>query len=164
MRGVSLLSDMFLLIIIMVEVILMVGIIWVFQSVYGVESSLGLVNPRYVTLNVLFKPAKYESTFLSFLELDCTTCIQKISMKEIMNAVAIQESTTVEVKGEVIDAIQASEDLLNQMLDKKSYLLKIRNPQMVIAESQVLPASLQKVSTKLLLLDGEDVDLDLYVG
>ena len=88
MKGVEIFADLFLTILIVVEVILMVGIIWVFQIIYGVESQTGITdvfdNPRQVSLNILFKPSKYESTFLTFLELDCKNCAQKISMKEIM--------------------------------------------------------------------------------
>jgi len=174
MKGVTLFADLFLLVILMVEIILMVGIIWIFQLIYGVESQMGITdyfdNPRQVSLNILYKPTKYESTFLSFLELDCRRCSQKISMKEIMNAVAIQGRTDIELYGESIDASLASGELLGDLLENKEreqkldYLLKIRDPELIISKTDDLPQQLQKVSTNIPLLNGEIVDLELYVG
>jgi len=168
MKGITLLSDLFLLLILIVEVIIIVGLVWVFEIIYGVESRVGITqpfnNPREVILNVLFKPVKYESALLAFLELDCKSCEQRISMKDILNAVAIQGKKDVWLNGESIDAEEVSKELLDELLELKPYLLKTREPQIIIAQSTTLPAQLQKVSTNLFLLDGAPIDLELYVG
>jgi len=168
MKGITLFSDIILLIIIVVEVVLIVGLIWVLQIVYGVESQIGLTkpfdNPRQISLNVLYKPVKYESILLTFLEIDCKTCAQKIPMKDILNAVAIQGKTDIWLNFETIDATKTSTELLDKMLETESYLLKIREPELIIAQTDDLPPQLQKVSTDLHLLNGRSVDLELYVG
>lgn len=161
MKGI--IAGIFLLIMLIIVVLLISGLIWVFTGIYGVESHLGLAGPREVALNVLFKQTTLESTLLSFLELE----YQGIPMKKILNAVVIQCKTDVWVENEFINAEEAAkhyfEDPVEGMLKSKRYLLKIRNPEIIIAKSEDLPRSLQKVSTKLFLLNGDDVDLELYV-
>lgn len=145
--------------------ILMSALIWVFTIIYGVEASFGVVNPRTVTLNVFFKPVNYESAFLAFLESDYISSSGKnIPMKKILNAVVIQNKTDIWLEGEPINAKSASENLLNEMIDKP-YLLKIAKPEIKIAESAAaLPPNVQKISTNLFLLNGNYVELEFYVG
>lgn len=160
MKGIELLSDLFILFMLIIIVILMCGLIWAFTLIYGVESSLGLVNPRQVTLRILFQPLKYESVLLTFLELEH----QEMPMKKILNVVAIQGTTDIWIDGKTIDAKSVSEGFLTEILEEKTYLLKTINPEIIIARSSTLSSSLQKVSTKLFLLDGESINLELYVG
>ena len=160
MKGITLLSDFFLLIILIIVIIMMSGLLWVIMLIYGVEAQLGFVNPREVTLRVLFNPLKYESVLLTFLELEH----QGIRMKKILNSVAIQNSLNVWVDGKPIDASEVSEEFLNQLLEGRTYLLKIVKPEIIIAKSTVLSSSLQKTSTKLFLLNGNFVELEFYVG
>ncbi len=90
-------------------------------------------------------------------------------MKKLLNAVAIQNNTTVWMpeangnNGGFINVSIISNNFLDDLLIGKIYLLKIRNPEIIIVESET--SSLwQKISTELFLLDGKPVDLDLYVG
>ena len=161
MKGIFLLSSLFTFIILIIVIIMMTSLIWIFTEIYVVEESLGLVNPREVEIRILFNPARYESALLSFLELEH----QGIPMKKILNAVAIQNSAEVWIP-KIKDSIVVSDisrDFLNDMLNGKPYLLKIREPEIIIgafSESSIW----QKVSTKAFLLNGEPVDLELYVG
>jgi hypothetical protein len=161
MKGIFLLSSLFSILILIIVIVLMSSLIWIFTEIYGVEANMGLVNPREVKIRILFNPAKYESVLLSFLELEH----QGMPMKKILNAVVIQndaEAWMTEIK-DFIDVSKISSDFLNQMLDGKPYLLKIREPELIISsfsESSIW----QKVSTKVFLLDGSDIDVELYIG
>jgi hypothetical protein len=161
MKGIFLLSSLFLFILLIIVVIMMSSLIWIFTEIYGVEARLGLANPREVIIKILFNPARYESALLALLELE----YQGIPMKKILNAVAIQNNTTIWLPEihDFIDASEISNDFLNQLLEGRSYLLKIREPEIIIA-SFSKSSTLQKVSTKIFLLNGEPVDLELYVG
>jgi len=165
MKGIDLLADIFLFIVLLMVTILMSALIWVFTVVYGVEASFGLVNPRTVTMTVLFKPINYESTFISFLECDYVAPSGRvIPMKKILNAVAIQNTTIIWLDGESIDAEATTTTLLNKMSDKP-YLLKIVKPEIIIAEHNFQQLQqFQKTNTKLFLLNGNYVDLEFYVG
>jgi hypothetical protein len=158
MKGITLFSDLFVLFMLIVVIILMCSLVWVFTEIYGVEASLGLVSPRTVTLRIFFNPIKYESALSAFLELK----YEGMSMKKILNVVAIQKNTNIWIDGKSIDATQVSKTFLDQMINKP-YLLKIREPEIVIASS-LSALNWQKVSTKLFLLDGKYVDLEFYVG
>ena len=165
MRGIELFSDLFLLFILIIVVIIVTSLVWVFTEIKVVGSALGIINPREATIRILFNPVKYESTLLTFLELRH----DGIPMKKILNAVAIQNNTTVWLpdanggKGDFIDASVVSKNFLDEIIKSNIYLLKIRDPEIIIVESGS-SSRWQKTSTELFLLDGKPVDLDLYVG
>jgi hypothetical protein len=157
-KGVTLLSNIFLFIMILVLMVLMGIFIWAVMLIQGVEAQLGISSPRNIELTVLFKPVDYDTTLLSFLE----TEYQGVPMKRIINAVAIQETTDVWIEGKNIDVKMVSEDFLK--IIEKPYLLKIRDPEIILAENEKLSLDIQKVSTNVFLLNGDSIDLELYVG
>ena len=145
---------------IIVVILLVSGLIWIFTEIYGVGAKLGAINPREVTLRIFFKPVEDESVLLSFLE----STYQGIPMKRIINVVAVQGTTDIWLDNKFIDAKRASEYFLDQVYPGRGYMLKFSNPEIIIAESAIsLKKDLQIVSTKLFLLDGSDVTLQLLV-
>lgn len=161
MKGIELLSDLFLLFMLIIVIILITSLIWVFTEIKVVTYGLGVVKPREATIRILFNPVRYESALLTFLELKH----QDIPMKKILNAIAIQNNTKVwmpETSG-FIDASAVSKGFLDEILKGKSYLLKIRDPEIIIAESGK-SSRWQKTSIELFLLNGKPVDLELYVS
>jgi hypothetical protein len=162
MKGIELLSDLFSVFMLIIIIIIMVGLIWIFTEIKFVAYGTGLVKARDVTIRILFNPVKYDSVLLTFLELRP----QGIPMKKILNAAAIQNTTRpwMPETSSFVNAAQISYDILSQqLLTGKSYLLKIRNPEIVIAQSGN-SYDWQKTSTELFLLNGKPVDLELYVG
>jgi len=159
MKGVTLISDLFLLITSLALTVLMISFIWALIVIHGVEGSLGITSPRNVGYKVMFNPINYDTTLLAFLELNNNG----ITMKKLINAVVVQNNTIVWLDGRFIDAKTVSENYLSSFIDRP-YLLKTRNPEIDIAESGTLLGTFQKVSMKLFTLNGEDVDLELYVG
>ena len=162
MKGISILASLFLVMMLIMVILLVSGLIWVFTEIYGVGAKLGLINPREVTLRIFFKPVEDESVLLSFLE--CK--YNGIQMKRILNAVAIQGTTNIWLDNEFIDAKIASEYFLNRVYAEKGYgyILKISDPEIIIADSAIpIKKELQTVSTKLFLLDGKNVNLQLLV-
>ncbi len=161
MKGIELLSDLFSVFVLIIIIIIMVSLIWIFTEIKFVAYGTGLVKARDVTIRILFNSVKYDSVLLTFLELRP----QGIPMKKILNAAAIQNTTRpwMPETSSFVNAAQMSDDVLNQLLEGKSYLLKIRNPEIVIAQSGN-SYDWQKTSTELFLLNGKPVDLELYVG
>ncbi len=161
MKGIELLSDLFTLFMLIIIIMIMVSLIWIFTEIKIVAYGTGLVKARDVTIRILFNPVKYDSVLLTFLELRS----QNMPIKKILNAVAIQNTTKpwMPETRSFIDAAQISNNILNQLLTGKSYLLKIRDPEVIIAKSGN-SYDWQKSSTELFLLNGKPVDLELYVG
>ena len=162
MKGVTIISDIFLLIMSLALTILMVGFIYAMIFIHGVEAQLGVASPRSVEYEVLFNPVEYDTTLLAYLEYK----YEGIPMKKVLNAVAIQRKRIIWIDGKSVNAKIVSEDYFKDLITRP-YLLKIREPEIHIAKSGVLPAApatIQKISTKLFLLNGESVDLELYVG
>jgi len=163
MKGIESLSDLYLLFMLIIVVIIMTSIIWVLTEIRTVASDIGWLHTRDVDIRLLFNPVRYDSALLTFLELREPTW--KIPMKKLLNAVAIQNTTNVwlpEAKS-FIDVSGNSTAFLDEILNGKVYLLKIRDPEIIIAESGTA-STLEKTSTELFLLNGKTVDLDLYVG
>jgi hypothetical protein len=160
MKGVSLLSDMFLMFALAAIVILMVTFIYYLWLARGVESALGMTGPQKIAITLFFKPVKYDSAFLSFLELNTTD--DGIPMKVLLEQAAIQNSTKVWINGETIDVSAKVNELLPKMINS-TYILKITEPEIVIAEKGS-SKSFEKTTVKLFLLDGKYRDLELYVG
>jgi hypothetical protein len=164
MKGISLLSDLFLLLTLIGLTIMMTLFVWYLILLYEfVITPVGLSTPREVTLRLVTKPAEYDSLMLSFLELD----YNGIKMKRIVNAAAIQGKTDIWLDGQNINAKSVAEGFLATMIDK-DYLLKISPQEIVLAddgtlESSNTPLGIQKVSTELFLLNGEAVELQLFV-
>lgn len=157
MKGSTFMGDFFLFIMILVFTVLMGIFIWAVMIIQGVEAQMDIISPRNLELTVLFKPIKYESTLMAFLEAE----YRGISMKRIINAVAIQETTDIWIDGKFIDVKRISEDFLK--IIEKPYLLKIRYPEIILAEGGQVEGYIQKVSTNVFLLNGESVDLELYI-
>jgi hypothetical protein len=168
MKGISLLSDLFLLLTLIGLTIMMTLFVWYLILLYEfvitpVITEVGLSTPRELTLRLVTKPAEYDSLMLSFLELD----YNGIKMKRIVNAAAIQGKTDIWLDGQNINAKSVAEGFLATMIDK-DYLLKISPQEIVLAddgtlESSNTPLGIQKVSTELFLLNGEAVELQLFV-
>ena len=155
------------LLLLFVFIVIMGGLHFVLRPIIGIEALLGLgpaaAGTREVTIRTLLKPTIDDSALLTFLEME----YNGISMKRILTAVAIQENTKIWIDGGFIDAEQAAMNFLGHadsgILKGRKYLLKIREPEIVIAKSlEMVPARSQKVSTELFLLDGSSVSLVLY--
>jgi hypothetical protein len=164
MKG-NILSGLFLILMTIMIILIVSGLIWVFTEIYGVEARLGLVNPRQVTLRVFFEPLEDDSALLSFLECQYDSGSTKITMKKLLTAVAIQGNTTVWLDGNLINVSSEAKKLLDEVYPDRGYILKISNPEIIIATSCApVQKDLQVVKTKLFLLDGNSVDLELYVN
>jgi hypothetical protein len=128
---------------------------------------VGTARPRDVNIRILFNPVRYDSALLTFLELRDPT--YGISMKKLLNLVAIQNNSRVWVpeinggSGGFVDVSVASKNILDEILNGKIYLLKIRDPEIIIAESGT-SSTFQKTSIELFLLNGKTADLEFYVG
>jgi hypothetical protein len=130
MKGISLLSDLFLLLTLIGLTIMMTLFVWYLILLYEfVITPVGLSTPREVTLRLVTKPAEYDSLMLSFLELD----YNGIKMKRIVNAAAIQGKTDIWLDGQNINAKSVAEGFLATMIDK-DYLLKISPQEIVLAD------------------------------
>jgi hypothetical protein len=163
MKG-GILAGLFLVLMTIMIVLIVSGLIWVFTEIYGVSAKLGLVNPREVTLRVFFKPLEDDSVMLSLLEHEYVSGSTRIPMKRILNAVAIQGTTSIWLDNNFIDVKSEVGGILNKVYFDRGYLLKISNPELIIASSQRgVKKDLQTVSTKLFLLDGKTIDLQLLV-
>jgi hypothetical protein len=163
MKGIESLSDLFLLFMLIIVVIIMTTLIWVLTEIRVVASSVGALRARDVDIRILFNPVRYDSALLTLLELRDPTW--GIPMKKLLNAVAIQNTTNVwlpEAKS-FIDVSAISKTFLDEILNGKVCLLKIRDPEIIIYKSGTA-STLQKTSTELFLLNGKIVDLELYVG
>jgi hypothetical protein len=163
MKGIEIFSDLFLLFMLIIVVIIMTTLIWILTEIRVVASDVGAVRSRDVDIRILFNPVRYDSALLTLLELRDPTW--GIPMKKLLNAAAIQNTTNVwlpEAKS-FINVSARSKTFLDEILNGKIYLLKIRDPEIIIAEFGS-SSTLQKTSTELFLLNGKTVDLELYVG
>ncbi len=160
MKGISIFSDLFTLFILIIVIVFMCVLIWIFTEIYVIGSSFGLIQPREATVRVLYSPIKYESALLTFLEIR----YQGMKMKKILNAVVIQNNTTVWMPdiNKFVDASDVSENFLDQIFSGRIYLLKTRDPEIIICSSGK-SNYWQKTSTELFSLNGKPVDLELYV-
>jgi len=166
MKGITLISDIFLMISLLAITVIMSLFIWGLITIFNVESKFypgNMPTTRNVELKLFFKPVTYESLMSAFLEYES----QGIKMKKILNAVAIQGKTDVWLEGKWIDAKAVSEGFLTPQIDKE-YMLKIGD--IIIAEhgnlpsiSGSLPLGIQKVSTFLFTLNGKEVYMQLFV-
>lgn len=168
MKGITLLSDMFLLLTLMALIIMMAALVWGIILIHGVMGQLGFSSPRNVEFTVLLNPVKYDVTLSAFLESE----YKGILVKKIINAAVIQEKVTdIWVDGKFIDMQTVSDEFFSKTLDEDGngiidnpYLLKTRKPELILGEFETLTSNLQKASTKVFLLNGESVDLDFYVS
>jgi hypothetical protein len=160
MKGITLLQDTFMILAIMGTAAIMIAIIWAMMSIRGIDAYLGLYSPRRIEINVLSNPTKYDAMLLSFLEYE----YQGMPMKKLLNAVAIQGKTDIWIDGKTIDVRSVSENFLKKL--KRPYLLKMRNPEIIIAESnnEIYVMDIQKVSEDIFLLNGEVAQIELYIG
>jgi len=165
MKGITLLGDVFLLISLLAIVVILSLFVWALIYMFQVESKFtpgGMPTTRDVEIKLFLNPINYDNLMLSFLEYD----YQGIPMKKILNAVAIQGKTDIWLDGNSINATVVSEQFLTPMITKY-YLLKLGD--IIVAENGILanenvPTGIQKVSTYLFLLDGEKVNLQLFVA
>jgi len=168
MRGIALLSDLFLLLTLMALVILMSALIWGIILIHGVLGIFGVNSPRNVEFTVLLNPVKYDTTLSSFLDYH----YQGIPVKKIINAAAIQnKATDIWVDGKSIDMQTVSNEFFSRTLDSNKdgtidnpYLLKTREPELILGSYKSLTSNIQKVSTKVFVMDGGSVDIDFYVS
>jgi hypothetical protein len=167
MKGIEMFSDLFLLFMLVIVIIIMTTLIWVLTEVRVAAYGVGTARPRDVNIRILFNPVRYDSALLTFLELRDPT--YGISMKKLLNLVAIQNNSRVWVpeinggSGGFVDVSVASKNILDEILNGKIYLLKIRDPEIIIAESGT-SSTFQKTSIELFLLNGKTADLEFYVG
>jgi hypothetical protein len=137
----------------------MTMLIWALIYAHEIESKF-IKTTRDVELKLFFKPVKYDSLVLAFLEYE----YDGIQMKKILNAVAIQSKTNIWLEGKEINVKLISENFLTPQINKP-YLLKVGD--LDVADSGTFPStgvlSLQKVSTVLFSLNGEKVPLQLFV-
>ena len=164
MKGITLISDIFLIIVLLAITVIMSLFIWVLILTFNVESKFvpgGMPTTRNVELKLVFKPITYDSVMSAFLEYE----YQGVPMKKILEAVAIQENANVWLEGKTIDAGSVSENFLTPQINKY-YLLKIgditlaKNGQLT---SQSSPLGAQKVSMNLFTLNGKEVFMQLFV-
>lgn len=165
MKGITLFSDIFMLIVLIATTVIMSLFIWALIYMFqieGVFTSYGTPTTRSIEMKLFVKPVIYDSVMLSFLEYQ----YQGIPMKKILNAAAIQGRTDIWIDGKPINVRGLSQGILNQELTGY-YLLKLG--QLTIAENGALPnnnlpTGIQKVSTELFLLNGEYTNLQLFVA
>lgn len=158
MKGFTLLSDIFMLFTLIGVSVLMVTFVYVIWLTHGTLSKLGITGPQQIALTLFYKPVQYDSTLMSFLELTNSS----IPMKDLLEQVAIQNSTYIWLNGESIDVSSVSNRFMKEILNRP-YILKIVKPEITIA-SNGFSKSYEKISTKLFLLDGKYVSLEFYVG
>lgn len=165
MKGISLLSDLFMLFALISVTIMMTLFLWYLILIYEFAlQPAGMSTTRDVTLRLLIEPADYDSTMLAFLELKH----QGITMKRLLNAAAIQGSTDIWIDGKDIDLAAVAESALTPMIEN-DYILKIASqPEINVVThgawvSGNTPMGLQEVSTDLFLLNGGAVELQLLV-
>lgn len=155
-KGVTLLGKIFTLFVLMAVGIMMTTFIFLATTYTGNTHRFD------VTIRIFYLPIKYDLALSSFLE---TTDPQTgLPMKRILTAAAIQRNGIVSIPPYQIDVKDVADPILSDIL-KRPYLLKLANPELKLAGSEVgLTGKLQKVSTNLFGLDGSSADLELYVG
>jgi hypothetical protein len=164
MKGVTLISDVFLLVALIAVTVIMSLFIWALIYIFQVESKLtpgGMPTTRNVELKLFLKPVTYNALMSAFLEYP----YQGIPMKKILTAVAVQGSTDIWLDGKFIDAKAVSQSFLTPQIDKY-YLLKIGDIEVAsngLLTPSTVPTGLQKVSTNLFLLNGEKTYLQFFV-
>lgn len=159
-------ADMFSIFVLIATIILMTLLVWGFIIIYEIESFGDFANPRTVELTMFTYPVKYDSMMLSFLEYE----YESIPMREILNAVAIQESKDVWIKGKWIDVSIPTEDFFDPKIDKP-FILRMQAGDKevnilwsdVIPTSETTPLNIQKTSIDLFTLNGEVAYLELLV-
>jgi len=164
MKGITLFSDIFSIFVLIGVIMLATLLIWAFIVIYSFEAQLGVATPRTVELTLFFNPLKYDTTIMSLLEYE----YEGIPMKKILNAVAIQENTTVWIENKIIDASLVVENFLSSRIDEPFMLKMILPSREIIIVEEVMPPIpgplyVQETSTKLFLLDGRNVELKLLV-
>jgi hypothetical protein len=161
MKGMDFWAELYTFFITIISIIIVCTLLLIVTQIAMVGNLLGITSARGAAITVFYKPVTYETTLLTFTELS----YDNIPMKRILNAVAIQRTTSpwMPEANNFVDADAAADDLLDKtILGGKIYLLKIRDPEIIITSSG--QASVwQKVSTELFLLNGQPVDLELYV-
>jgi hypothetical protein len=165
MKGISLMSDVFLIFALLSITVILTTIIWVLIIVHEAESRLFIASPRNVELRLFTMPLEYETTLLAFLEFEK----DGIKMKKLLEAAAIQHSTTVWVDGKTVDVKAASDEFLQPIINKDYVLriccgsLEVKISEFVKSTSLPVPLPTQKASAELFLLDGKTVNLQLFV-
>lgn len=165
MKGITLVSDIFLLIALLAITVIMSLVIWLLILTFQVESKFapgGMPTTRGVELELFIKPDTYNSLMSAFLEYEH----KGISMKKILETVAIQENINVWLEGKGINATLVSESFLAPQINN-DYILKIGD--ITVAKSgsfssETSTLSLQKVSTILFDLNGKEVYMQLFVA
>jgi len=155
MKGIELFGDILMLIMLIAMVVLLNLLIW---TLITLQHYTGLSSVRNIELNIHTTPSTLSSSFLAFLELN----YNGIPMKKILTAVAVQQNTNIWIDGQQIDATDVSKRFLDSMFSQP-YMLKINNPEIIIAKSGTLSSQFFKTSTKIFTLDGAALDLQLFV-
>jgi len=164
MKGITLISDIFLVICLLALTVIMSLFIWALIMMFQVESKFvpgGMPTTRNVELKLFLKPINYDALMTAFLEYEH----EGIKIKKILNAVAIQGKTDIWLEGKFINAKLVSENFLTPQINK-DYLLRIGD--LTVAKygqfaSGNLPLGIQKVSTFLFILNGKEIYMQLFV-
>lgn len=163
MKGITLISDIFLLLVQLSITIIMVLFINALIITFQVENKLtngGMPTTRNIEMRLFIKPVNYDALMSSFLEYE----IQGVKVKRLLSAAAIQGSTNVWLEGKTIDVSAAADEFFKS--NAKSYILKLGD--MTVSSGGELsssssPLGLQKISTFAILLDGKETYLQLFV-
>jgi len=159
MKGVSLFSDIFMLFVLMATMILISGLLWSVMVAY----TLGFDSERNVAIGYFEAPLRNDGTLLAFLE----TTVDGIPLKTLVAQAAVEGSPIINHNGVDYDLEEISRETLNKIYKSKfykdkKYLLKITNPEIVLAKSNKLPTTEQKTSVKL-LTPVDTTGLEFYV-
>jgi hypothetical protein len=120
-------------------------------------------------LTIFSNPVKYDATLSALLE----SSYDGIQVKKILEAVAIQENTSVWVddgtSNKLVDANLACKNFLSPVINEP-YVLKVvlSTKEIMVVENTIpsmpnMPTHFQETSTKLFLLNGDDAELKLLV-
>ncbi len=157
MKGQTLLGKLFNLIILMV-----VGSVMV-VALFMVTSYVGDVHHFDTTIRVLYRPAVYDTSLMTFLE--SSDPDSGLLMKDILAAAVTQRSDDyVYVEGRTVNVRQVTGPLLAAILEKP-FFLRSTNPELTLGGSaSSLGKSSYKTSTQLFKPDSTTCNLELYIG
>ena len=156
MKGVKLLSEFFLLFLIIVVAAAMTGVV-------GLLSNYNIAYRTYdVTPNLFYRPLTHESALMSFLE--STDPETGIPMKKIVVAALNQGRTEdVYVDGHIINVKEVTEPILTEIIGSDSYVLVSNEPNMELAGRYYrIGTTVFVAETQVQLMDGTTATIGLY--
>lgn len=172
-------SDIFMLFVLLVTMLLISGMLWAVIMTYKFGDDDNWT--RDLKIKLFENPLKNDGVLLAILE----TTESGVPMKKLFTLVAIQqpdpctvkEGCIVSYEGNTYDVAALTNTLLNDVYFKlrknqnnqpKNYLLRITDPEMILGgiyneDGIIVPNTDQKSTTRLWLVDGTTVNLELYV-